>query len=956
MIKELITTAIIFCAAAKSAMAAQYIDMGNLESEISAGVELVNTSEILSSETVGGKHTFRTLNKEGSITFDADCSGTEVNYLTVKLCGSDISDTMLWLVSAESGNMDSEDSHPPYRNGLVDRRDWVELNTCNGETPQYDGGFIYTTYEIPMIYTEGKSKVKLKIMSTGGASDYADVTVKEQKEPSRGVYAIWMTQEPCFNPEISDPMYTEGGAVTPEKLYSLNDETAMTKKQEQAKEILLESIEKIKEFQIYGEGDYPDYMEGMMVRSSLWRLKPYSDDDWKDAFYTNKYMLKQNTTPLNAFEIFAYAYKNAERLYEDKAEENRVELLDRIVKGMDFMCRAQGADGGFYSSDGWIGGPEREISGGSALSGFGLRAVGEAMLLMSDCISKDILNEEIDSDADGIKDLIRSSAWINTFEKCAEFMLSYEGAGHAPNQDMAEIITALRFDMAAKVFGGGGIPVDDIKMALEIAFGKEKNLSCSSYWVSPKGTILENFGSIQGGYSGDYGSLAIAEASQIAQAAKIYGFNYDDEIRKMYNVIDAYYFIGKKKIGNELCAAQYTEGITSNRNSYYPGTERYVVDIYAATELENDTALKIISNYFELRDFDLMSGEEFNVSNAHFEDNVLELMRLYDGFDMLMSEMKRRNIENYNFLMEDPKAKYYAFADEMARSVVIKNGDERIYLSLNWRNPLHSVDYYNDRYKDSQRIRANNLARVHNTNSSYDRYGYAAVDTYTSTTVGYDENGNELKNFARYLDGWTYINQGKINSRYTENGYMQALMEMCYGEYTILMNSNNCGITGTDYNKAYTCAELQLGKYNLVPGERYIDLVNFKEYLCEDEKGIIVLHDNNGDKFLLNTASTAVLIKADGIKVQEVKESFVGKIINGVAYIENRTKPGIVSKNGVYSVYAAEYDDDERLKAVSRGIMELEKNKDFYEVVLEGNASDNARLFIWNGMEPKTEE
>ena len=63
---------------------------------------------------------------------------------------------------------------------------------------------------------------------------------------------------------------------------------------------------------------------------------------------------------------------------------------------------------------------------------------------------------------------------------------------------------------------------DNIEKYLDIALGFSINNVCSSYWVSPKGLILENFGSIQGGYSGDYGTEALEEMSQLTELSLIH--------------------------------------------------------------------------------------------------------------------------------------------------------------------------------------------------------------------------------------------------------------------------------------------------------------------------------------------------------------------------------------------------------------------------------------------------
>ena len=401
---------------------------------------------------------------------------------------------------------------------------------------------------------------------------------------------------------------------------------------------------------------------------------------------------------------------------------------------------------------------------------------GDTMLWVCDPVSGNM--NETDSEqphrnagvADGEADISRREAWILMLEKARDYLIDINGGfGHAPNQDMANSIAALCFDKAIEKLGGRTLSKSGAGAVFDRCFGVSKNPLTSGYWVSPKGTILENFGSVQGGYSGDYGSNAVAEMSQLAEIAKAYyGYDYEAYMERVYDTIDKYYFTGKRLENGEFFAQEYTEGIISNRNAYYSGTERYPIDIYSALELGNDTALKIISNYITQKDISsLMSGgKELDVSNVHFEDSVIDAAHMYRYFDEITKAAQERNIAGYDFLMDDGDVSSYAWADEMARNVIIKDGDEKIYMALNWRNPAHSNKIYSP---GEQEIMANDLCRVHASNGVYDSYGYAGM-----TTDGYET--------------WTAVSG--------TDGCMEALMTVQYGQYTVIMNSYNCGSSG----------------------------------------------------------------------------------------------------------------------------------------------------------------
>ncbi len=877
-----------------------YVIIGDESGEDENKVEYVNASPPQTRSVDGRSYTYRTLDKNGAMVVNLKCSPDQVNYLTVQLWGGDTGDGSLWVCDPGTGNMNAGNDGQPHRNSIVDRRDWVELNTLS-DSPQFDGGFIYSTYEIPMVYTEGRESVSLRIYSTGGPADYGSIKIKEQTEPSRGIYGAYMETEPSFEPEqygITGGGYIDG-AKTPGNSY---EDT-----KEQLKQAVLSGIDTLREWQIYGGDNYPSYMEGMVTRSSAWKTKALEDDDWKDIYYNDSYALRQNMTPLNMLELAAYAYDNAAEL--SLSAEDREEMLGRIVAGADLLCRAQGVNGGFDSPGGWIGGPQRSDEGDSHLTGFGLRSVGEALLMVQDAVlSDEIKNELIDSDADTIPDKKRIEAWNEMLERARDYLMTLDGYGHAPNQDMANSEAALKFDAFLKQSGGNTLGKNERNGIISRCFGEKKNLALSSYWVSEKGTILENFGSVSGGYSGDYGSNAIAQLSRIAETArKYYDINYSSFVNTAYEAIDNYYFIGKKQSEGAYCKQLYTEGLTSNRNSYYPGTERYPIDIYAALELKNDTALRIIYDYLNQKDIAYeMSSGSLSVSNVHYEDGIIDAYRLYDAFGSLKAAFEDRDIENYSYLMEDDSVASYAWCDETARSVVIKDNGERIYMSLNWRNPIHTDRYYNTDYtdgKDNQRIRINNLARVHATNSRYDRYGYAEV---------YTDNYSE--------SDWTYINKNG------ENSCIQALMVCSYGDYTIIMNSRGCGAEGT--GAGYGWKEIE-EKAGLDRACEYTDLVTGNVYRFSGG-----VWESGGDPMSLDSKNTMVL-KRSGIR------AYIA--YNGSGEAEVTVKNSSSSSEEI-TVYAADRSEDGSLESIRAEKLTAEPGMSAVTVT----ASECSEFFVWD--------
>lgn len=866
---------------------ADNIIIGDETAERKNDFSSVRASEPRTRTVDGSEYSYRTISPCGSMLLNLKCDPKKTNYLTVQLWGGDTGDTILWVTNPISGNMNPTDTTQPHRNSLVDRRDWVELNTAS-QSPQYDGGFIYATYLIPKIYTEGRTSVSLRLYSTGGSAAYANVTVKEQTEESRGIYGVYMTQSAAFKPW--EYGITDGGySGNTEDLYSISDTAAMGRQYDELAKLIKRAVAMLKEWQIYGD-EAPQYMVGMITRSGDWQTKSSEDGDWRDKYYNSVFMLRQNMTPLNLLEAAAYAYNNPEKLGIDETE--RAELLDRIIKSVDFLCRAQGANGGFYSTDGWIGGPERKAAMGNNLTGFGLRSVGKSILEVWNDIDTDTKSEYIDSDGDGTADTARIAAWENMLVSARDYLITLEGGyGHAPNQDAANSIAALNFEAVLRRSGSSRVlSKGAVGNIFDVNFGISKNPVTSSYWVSPKGTILENFGSVQGGYSGDYGTNAITELAELARLAKSeYGFDYKKYLNTIYSAIDNYYFTGKKLSNGEFVPQLYSEGIISNRNGYYPGTERYPIDIYGAVELKNDTALKIAEKFLVQQD--LSNYDSFFPQNVHFEESLVQFIDLYDRFDDVLEQCESRT--EYEFRSDRAENAPYVWADEMARNVVIKDGGKRIYMALNWRNPTYTTSLYNTPYsKDKQSIMRNNLCRVHAVNDYYDSYGYA--DMYTE---GYKT--------------WTDIKN--------TDGCMKALMVTKYDCYTVIMNSSGEAKSWSDFDDM-TWLDRSVSYKDLASGEIYS--FNGTQW--------------HSDSALKIQPSETKVLKAITLEISEPI------IKNGTAavWIENNT-----DKDEEISVYSADYDEDGALKRVAAE-HRIAKNG-ITEIKLKAN--ENSRIFVWNG-------
>lgn len=147
-----------------------YIDIGDSDEEKEQKLEMANVSAVKRRWIGGRAFTSRAINENGVMVLNLACTPDEVNYLTLKLWQDENyqSDDLL-LTTAEN------------------KKEYIAL-----EYPTYssndDGGFVYATYALPTSFTNGKSKVSLRLISG-------------EKSEETEIYAAYLTQNPFFEPK-----------------------------------------------------------------------------------------------------------------------------------------------------------------------------------------------------------------------------------------------------------------------------------------------------------------------------------------------------------------------------------------------------------------------------------------------------------------------------------------------------------------------------------------------------------------------------------------------------------------------------------------------------------------------------------------------------------------------------------------------------------------------------------
>ena len=784
-----------------------YLDIGNTEDEVNQKFEAVQGSGVLTRHVDGETFTYRTLGPDGSMVLNMKCSPSETNYLTIKLWGGDATPGTLFISDPATGNMNADNTRQPVIDPS-DAGDFGALNVSSGK-PEQNGGFIYATYQIPEIYTQDRDFVSLRLYSRGEKQSDGVSSLAEQTSESRGLYAAYLTQSPNLDPsafETEGEIITEKPIPTPVPKYDTSDAGDMAKTKNQMLSYVKSAVSAFQDWQIYGAANYPPYMEGSIARDTSWQRKALTDTDWKDAYYDANTFLRQNLAPLSGLEVYAYAYQYAPQL--GFSAENQEEFLDRLVKGIDFLCRAQGSNGGFYSQDGWIGGPERNPADNTAKTAGGLSAAGKALLMMYDDIeAAGYLSQLIDADADGVKETNRQEAWSSMLTSARDYIAAATDGQELDQVTYLNTLTSrLRFDQCLHLLGStAAYPAETVRGLLDSAFGQ----------VTAKGLLT--YAAAE--YPDDYCGVDLSAAADLVEIA-----------------VTGYF-------KNDPAAQTYYHGLMKR---LYEGAEQYYLntsavqppDLYSAVKLNNPVALKVIENHLIYGTNDT-GKPEFNTASPLYEWAVTEMLPLCFQMDQVLARISEMDISDRLYPLEDESKDGYAWTDEAARRVVIKNGYDRIYLTLNSNSSAKTQD-------GTIKLKASDRFQFHRMTPTYEQYGDGQM-------------------FTQGFEDWTESPDGNIDT----------LMYASYGEYNVVMNADQS-------NEYYIPKEkLQLsGVYkDLVSGNYYTFLKSGEKIDDSVIPSGAELMDGRNIKLQPNTTIVlyhlAIPVTSSDWKVSEINQTSV---------------------------------------------------------------------------------
>lgn len=664
----------------------------------------------------------RRMLKDGFIEFELDVVPNEQNYLTLQLWGSETGDGLLLLTNVAGTPQLSQFG------GAKPELDRLQ------QAPAFPDRFYYSTYILPQELVRDQEVISLKIESSGQATPYSSASkVAEQKDASRGIYSAATHTNPLYIP-VDDAFI---GSV-PELGPAMQTKHAGMTHQEHIIQQTNRFVSTMMSWQLYGPeweesvaaGEAPQMMTGAIVFGGGKGNSAWDERDWKNGMYQSA-ISRQNGENALAYWVFAEAYHQSwSDYYGDE------QMIDRIVKGLDFYTVAQGHNGGFVEdrNNRWIGAPNR-IASTNILEGFGTRGLGKALVMVYDqMLATGYLDELIDHDLDPeTAEVTRAEAYSKMFAAHRDYIVTM---GHAVNQVLANTVSFAWANEALKL------------LAPEMAWSDEQmrpHLYASAgyapdryggVWFSEKGMPVEPNGTTSGGYTGDYNTKSVEfmiDLAALTQDEKLI-----QRAHEAMAVMSYYKYVGNDEHGH---IALLGENVVNSRNNYMMPRPDYGGSLGAgAVELQIPAAIRMAQLYMEhQRGFSI----EGNRVDVHYPTRALYAIELANHYDTIISMPKTE----HRLPMESKEADFI-WTDELAQAVVIKHDEARMYMSLNWRNSGGGTRMF-------ENARNSDIARVHYTTPTIDRIANVAMESM---------HGYMQLSHAQYGDYLIYMNSSSVEA------------------------------------------------------------------------------------------------------------------------------------------------------------------------------------------------
>lgn len=598
------------------------------------------------------------------------------NYITLKLWGSDTLESRRYL-------------HLYYHETVFGTiRRWSQVGSSGSDTPEivnwsntsiYPNRFVYVTYLLPDEILQGQDTIHLRL---AGAE--------------LPIYSAYTHTNSYFEPDEDEPQGSAPAFNAPNP--SPDGQTQIEHLHTQ----LDLAVDRFLTWQYYGE-EWDNWVAngwGPEIMTGALNIHGAKNADWTLEQYKATWSARQNAhvRAQMPIETIALAFhKPWSKYYQDST------LIDRVVKALDFLRIAQGSDGGYIelenvSGGRWIGAPNRTPGAGS-LMGFGMKGAPGAFLAMQHEILTDSYMNELINEGDSL--ISRRQAYINLFAGFRDYLTLPSRRGHASNQDIVNLTAAYLADQCLlKLDPNQCWPAETKQYYFDVCIGLEDGIY-GGPWVSTKGTSMEGNGLARGGYEtiyGEHNTEHYARLAVLSGEERISGY-----LETHLEALGKMRFL---KYDNDLRPVVRKEEWLGWRKNYYPGSEAYGDVPMAAVLLDNDWALYGTQTAAE-------SGFYFKVDYSrywvHLMSESSRMMRQVDFIEQAL-ELPPAAVR-YPFEDGQPD---YAWADEQAGLVVIKDEGRQLWATMQWRHPLLN----NVRHVDN--ALTNDKVRVHYSTPAYE--------------------------------------------------------------------------------------------------------------------------------------------------------------------------------------------------------------------------------------------
>ena len=453
---------------------------------------------------------------EAALTFRMKVDPSKQNYLTVKFDGSETTaTTAVTLLNESFGGSVSDCSYPPELNLCYGTGDGVSESHCGD--PVFEGRWQYSTMLLPPPMTTGQSHDTLVTLTTLKGHVMQSVFrayTHTSALPPLPTDEIQPPPPPCAGPMPTPPSSSQGGAPPTQFAFLLAQVDA--------------GVEQMMSMQLWGprwDAAVAKAPSLAVLTGGIWAHSKVNEIDFakltkqKIKDETLGHSIGSNNNFFRGLEVMSRAFHFKHSRYFRSAD-----VLRRITAGVDFYQLAQGLNGGFDPRPrlpvGWIGAPNRR-NGSGCLEGYGHMGFSAAVELIVGELSDDTLAERVDADDTGAKTMSRRDAWTRLLVNSRDYLLW--NRGHAPNQDLADVLAAQLADSALAMLspesrlpraamlraakqavGVLGQPGDDGRWKPPPGAGPVAT-ETAGFWFSKQGISMEPNTNVNGGYSHGYG-------------------------------------------------------------------------------------------------------------------------------------------------------------------------------------------------------------------------------------------------------------------------------------------------------------------------------------------------------------------------------------------------------------------------------------------------------------------